>query len=50
MSTPETRTFIPAFLIALGLLGAGWFGSQGLARLKTADRFVTVKGSAETTV
>jgi len=47
MSTSGSRSIVAALLIALGLLGAGWFGSRGLARLKTADRFVTVKGSAE---
>ena len=41
------RSVIAALLVALGLLGAGWFASQGMARLRTADRYVTVKGSAE---
>lgn len=36
-----------AVLVALGLATAGWFASQGMARLKTQDRYVTVKGSAE---
>jgi len=36
-----------ALLVALGLAAAGWLGAQGLARLRTQDRFVTVKGSAE---
>ena len=46
MST-SPRSVIAALLVALGLLGAGWFASQGMARLRTADRYVTVKGSAE---
>ena len=36
-----------AIVIALGLAGAGWLAANGMARLRTADRFVTVKGSAE---
>jgi hypothetical protein len=36
-----------ALLVAIGLAVAGWFAAQGMARLKTQDRFVTVKGSAE---
>ena len=47
MSNNATRPVVAALLIALGLVGAGWFASQGMARLKTADRYVTVKGSAE---
>jgi hypothetical protein len=36
-----------ALLVATGLAVAGWFAAQGMARLKTQDRYVTVKGSAE---
>jgi hypothetical protein len=36
-----------ALLVAIGLAVAGWFAAQGMARLKTQDRYVTVKGSAE---
>lgn len=39
--------FLPALLIALGILGAGWFAASGLEAIKTQDRYVTVKGSAE---
>lgn len=38
---------VAGLLVAIGLAAAGWFAAQGMARLKTQDRFVTVKGSAE---
>jgi hypothetical protein len=47
MSTASPRSIIAAALVALGLLGAGWFAARGMAGLRTDDRFVTVKGSAE---
>ncbi len=47
MIEAPARSTLAALLIALGLLGAGWFAGQGMAKLRTADRFVTVKGSAE---
>ena len=50
MSDHGSRSILAALLIGLGLLGAGWFAAQGMARLKTADRYVTVKGSAEKVV
>jgi hypothetical protein len=43
----QTRFAFSAALIALGLVGAGWFASEGMSHLRTADRYVTVKGSAE---
>ena len=43
----QTRPLLAAVVIALGLAAAGWFASQGMAHLRTADRYVTVKGSAE---
>jgi len=43
----QTRPVIAAVVVALGLAAAGWFASQGMTKLRTADRFVTVKGSAE---
>ena len=36
-----------ALLVAVGIAVAGWFAAQGMARFKTQDRYVTVKGSAE---
>ena len=50
MYDPGSRSILAALLIGLGLVGAGWFAAQGMARLKTADRYVTVKGSAEKVV
>lgn len=38
---------VAALLIAIGLAAAGWFAANGMAHLRTADRYVTVKGSAE---
>lgn len=43
----QTRAVLAAFVLALGLAAAGWFAAQGMAKLRTADRYVTVKGSAE---
>ena len=36
-----------SLIIAAGLIAAGWLAAQGMARLRTQDRYVTVKGSAE---
>jgi hypothetical protein len=47
MTASPTRSIVAALLLALGLLGAGWFAAQGMTGLRTADRYVTVKGSAE---
>ncbi len=47
VSQTHTRSIIAALLVAAGLVGAGWFAAQGMAKLRTADRYVTVKGSAE---
>lgn len=46
---PDVRPLnvVAAALLAAGLLGAGWFAAQGMAKLRTDDRFVVVKGSAE---
>ena len=47
MTSHPARIVIAAAVIAVGLASAGWFAAQGMARLKTQDRYVTVKGSAE---
>lgn len=38
---------LSALLIALGLAAAGWLAAQGMQKLRTDDRYVTVKGLAE---
>src|SRR5690606_30594318 len=45
MHERSSLSLLAALLIRLGLLGAGWFAAQGMARLKTQDRYVIVKGS-----
>jgi len=39
--------FLSALLVAAGLALGGWFAGQGLAKFRTDDRFVVVKGLAE---
>jgi hypothetical protein len=43
----DATRIVTALLLATGLAAAGWLAAQGMARLRTQDRFVTVKGSAE---
>ena len=47
MTPNPFRLVLAAALVAFGLALAGWFAAQGMARLKTQDRYVIVKGSAE---
>lgn len=47
MSLRPVTALAAAALLAVGLIGAGWFAADGMAKLRTDDRFVTVKGSAE---
>lgn len=46
-SNGSILSFPAALLIALGLAAGGWLSAQGLAKFRTADRYVTVKGLAE---
>jgi len=41
------RGLLGPFLIALAVALAGWFVGNGLTNIRTADRFVTVKGVSE---
>ncbi|MGD2069183.1 MAG: SIMPL domain-containing protein [Gemmatimonadota bacterium] len=38
---------VPALVLAVGLIGAGWTLGRGLVESRRVDRFVTVKGVAE---
>lgn len=41
---------IAAIILAIGMIGGGYAVSKGLISIRTADRFVTVKGLAEQSV
>lgn len=41
------RGWLPAGLLAIGLVGGGFLGGRGFAESRLGDRFVTVKGVAE---
>lgn len=43
----RSRLWIPATLLAFGLVGAGLMAGQGFADARLDDRFVTVKGVSE---
>jgi uncharacterized protein len=49
MATDRRPIFLvlAAALVAIGLAAAGWFAAGGMTKLRTGDRYVTVKGSAE---
>lgn len=47
MSGTRPTSIFAALLIAIGLAAAGWFAADGMAKLRTDDRYVVVKGSAE---
>jgi hypothetical protein len=50
LSTRLPRALLPALLLALGLVAAGYAVSHGLERFRMADRSITVKGLAERSV
>ena len=41
------RWLIASVILAIGMAAAGWLSARGLAKFRTADRYVTVKGLAE---
>ena len=43
----KPHKIIVAIIMALGLATGGWLVSKGLADMRTGDRYVSVKGSAE---
>ena len=47
MSDRNALSTLAAVVLALGVIVAGWHVGQGLVKIKTQDRYVTVKGSAE---
>lgn len=46
-SSQKGTSLLAAILLALGIAFAGWSVADGLMKLRTADRYVTVKGLAE---
>jgi hypothetical protein len=42
-----SQTTIAALILAAGIALGGWLGGRGLAAVRAADRYVTVKGVAE---
>ena len=46
-SNQQGTSLLSAILLALGIAAAGWAIADGLRQIRTADRYVTVKGLAE---
>jgi hypothetical protein len=42
-----SRSLVPALILAVGFVLAGWLAGRGIAQVRAADRFVTVKGVSE---
>jgi len=47
MASQTSGILLAAVVLAVGIVGAGWFVGQGFYAARAADRFVTVKGVAE---
>ena len=47
MAEPTRRGIAAAVVLALGIAASGWFVGSGLAKFRTAERLVTVKGISE---
>lgn len=47
MTARPSLQILAAALLAVGFIGAGWLAGRGMQQLRTGDRYVTVKGSAE---
>jgi len=46
--THDSRPFwLPSLLLALGIILGGWLAGRGIAQVRAADRYVTVKGVSE---
>lgn len=43
----SSRWLVPALILAIGFVLAGWLAGRGIAQVRAADRFVTVKGVSE---
>lgn len=46
-TSSSSASVLASLLIAAGLATGGWFAGQGLAKFRTDDRYVVVKGLAE---
>ena len=47
MTDDRRLPWLPSLLLALGIILGGWLAGQGIAQVRAADRYVTVKGVSE---
>jgi hypothetical protein len=47
MTDDRRLSWLPALLLALGIILGGWLAGRGIAQVRAADRYVTVKGVSE---